>query len=61
VSEIVGRDDDDQLGDNLDSALLDAVSALAAEFSKDRPTTTQAKGALVRDDLTLICFEYVTG
>jgi hypothetical protein len=44
-----------------DSALLDAVSALAAEFSKNRPTTTQAKGALGREDLTLICFEYITG
>ena len=43
-----------------DEALLEAVSALAAEFSKDRPAS-EAKGALRRDDLTLICFEYVTG
>lgn len=43
-----------------DRALVDMVSALAGEFSKDRPTT-EAKGALGRDNLTLICFEYVTG
>ncbi|MFN0054550.1 MAG: hypothetical protein ACKV0T_20435, partial [Planctomycetales bacterium] len=43
-----------------DKALLEDVSALAGEFSKERPTT-EAKGALCRDDLTLICFEYVTG
>lgn len=43
-----------------DNALLDVVSALATEFSKDRPPT-EVKGALGRDDLTLICFEYVTG
>lgn len=43
-----------------DSGLLDAVSALAAEFSKERPFT-DVKGTLRREELTLICFEYVTG
>ena len=43
-----------------DGGLLDAVAALAAEFSKDRPSS-DAKGVLRLDDLTLICFDYVTG
>ena len=43
-----------------DNGLLNAVSALAAEFSKERPPT-DVKGTLRREDLTLICFEYVTG
>lgn len=44
-----------------DGALLTSVALLADEFSKDRPTLPAAGSALSREDLTLICFEYVTG
>lgn len=43
-----------------DEALLKTVSALAAEFSRDRPAS-EPKGALRCDDLTLIWFVYATG
>lgn len=42
-----------------DAALLDAVTALAVEFSKDRPVSNSA-GGLQREDLSLMCFEYLT-
>jgi SNF2 family DNA or RNA helicase len=42
-----------------DPALLAAVALLAEEFSKDRPTG-QPQRALCREDLTLVCFEYVS-
>ncbi|MCH7728172.1 MAG: helicase, partial [Planctomycetes bacterium] len=43
-----------------DTVLLAAVGVLAEEFSKDTPSST-SPGATARDDLELICFEYVTG
>jgi hypothetical protein len=43
-----------------DSSLLAAVSVLADEFAKDRPTNGPA-AIIRREDLELICFEYVTG
>lgn len=42
-----------------DAALLATVAALAAEFSKARPLA-DAGPSLRREDLRLICFEYVT-
>jgi superfamily II DNA or RNA helicase len=43
-----------------DAALLDTVASLADEFSKVRPLT-QSEASLQREDLTLVCFEHVTG
>jgi hypothetical protein len=43
-----------------DDALLTAVSVLADEFGKDRPTMVHPI-TLLRENLELICFEYVTG
>lgn len=43
-----------------DDALLTAVSLLAEEFGKERPSAGTAS-AIRREDLELICFEYVTG
>jgi len=43
-----------------DAALLAAVAAMAEQFAKDRPTNGRA-GSTRREDLELICFEYVTG
>jgi hypothetical protein len=42
-------------------ALLTSVASLAAEFSKQRPVHPTTMERLTRDDLTLVCFEYVTG
>ena len=42
------------------NALLTSVASLAVEFSKQRPKHPTT-GRLKRDDLTLVCFEYVTG
>jgi hypothetical protein len=44
---------------NDDRKLVEAVFALAEQFGKDKVTTTQVK-RLTRDDLELICFEYVS-
>ena len=43
-----------------DTVLLAAVAVMADEFSKDRPAD-EAIGATSREDLDLVCFEYVTG
>lgn len=43
-----------------DSGLVGEVAALAEQFGKSRPEPGAAK-QLRRDDLELICFEYVTG
>ena len=43
-----------------DGSLLAAVAVLAAEFAKDRPTSERL-ATVRREDLDLICFEYVTG
>ena len=43
-----------------DQGLLAAVGLLAAEFGKDQPTVA-SRGAVRREDLELICFDYVTG
>lgn len=43
-----------------DDAMLAAVAVLADEFGKDRPSTG-ASAVMRREDLELICFEYVTG
>jgi hypothetical protein len=43
-----------------DHALLVAVSLLAEEFGKDRPSAGLAATAVRREELELICFEYVT-
>jgi hypothetical protein len=43
-----------------DAALLAAVAVLATEFSKERPAAESGTG-LRREDLSLVCFEYVTG
>jgi hypothetical protein len=42
-----------------DKALLAEVSALAEQFGKERTQTDEAK-RLAREDLELICFEYVS-
>jgi SNF2 family DNA or RNA helicase len=42
-----------------DSGLLAAVALLSQEFSKDKPAGP-SQTALRREDLTLICFEYVS-
>jgi superfamily II DNA or RNA helicase len=48
-----------------DVALLDAVAVLAAEFSKERPRSQapawERGPGMRREDLSLVCFEYVTG
>jgi len=44
---------------NDDAALLSEIGSLAEQFKKDRPTTTDVK-RLRREDLELICFEYVS-
>ena len=43
-----------------DEALLAAVHVMATEFGKDRPANGHV-GKTRREDLELICFEYVTG
>ena len=43
-----------------DEVLLAAVDVLAHEFAKDRPTSERL-ATVRREDLDLICFEYVTG
>lgn len=43
-----------------DAALLTAVGILAGEFGKERPSS-RPTSAVQREDLELICFEYVTG
>lgn len=43
-----------------DAALASEVASLANQFAKDRPDTGTAK-QMRREDLELICFEYVTG
>jgi len=43
-----------------DGALLTAVQSLAADFGKDRPDGESRAGSLQRDELELICFEYVS-
>ncbi len=43
-----------------DVALLAEIAALAQQFQKHRPATAQVKH-LRREELELICFEYVTG
>ena len=43
-----------------DAALVAEITALAEEFKKDRPAATDMK-PLRREDLELICFDYVTG
>jgi hypothetical protein len=42
-----------------DAELLATVSALAEQFGKE-PSPTSPVTALTKDDLTLICFEYIT-
>jgi hypothetical protein len=43
-----------------DAAMLAAVAAMADEFSKER-LASEPPAALRLEDLTLICFEHVTG
>ncbi|MBW3539976.1 MAG: helicase [Planctomycetes bacterium] len=43
-----------------DGVLVARMALLAGEFSKDRPST-ESTASLRREDLTLVCFEYVTG
>ncbi len=43
-----------------DASMLASIAVLADEFSKDRPASP-VTSSLRREDLTLICFEYVTG
>jgi hypothetical protein len=43
-----------------DGAMLASIAILSEEFSKDRPTS-EPQAALRREDLALVCFEYVTG
>ena len=43
-----------------DQALLAAVGLLADEFGKGQPAA-EGSGSIRRDDLELICYEYVTG
>ncbi|NLE37139.1 MAG: helicase [Pirellulaceae bacterium] len=43
-----------------DAALLAAVAVLADQFGKQRPAA-ETTGSVGREDLELICFEYVTG
>jgi hypothetical protein len=43
-----------------DVGLLSAVGILAEEFGKDRPSAGPT-AAMNRENLELICFEYVTG
>jgi hypothetical protein len=43
-----------------DNALLTAVGILAEEFGKDQPVV-EGSGSARREDLELICFEYVSG
>ena len=40
-------------------SLLSEIASLAEHFKKDRPTTADVK-RLRREDLELICFEYVS-
>lgn len=44
---------------NDDAALLASVLALAVEFGKDRPSASNVK-RLRREDLELVCFDYVS-
>jgi hypothetical protein len=46
--------------DRDDGAMLAAAVTMADEFGKVRPAPA-GSGALRREDLTLICFEYVSG
>ena len=43
-----------------DASLLTAIGVLADQFSKER-TTPESIGKTRREDLELVCFEYVTG
>jgi hypothetical protein len=43
-----------------DAELLATIAVIADEFAKDR-SQAEAGAGLTRDNLTLICFEYVTG
>jgi superfamily II DNA or RNA helicase len=43
-----------------DTVLLASVGVMAEEFSKDQPAA-EVIGATRREDLDLVCFEYVTG
>ncbi len=46
--------------DRDDAGLLSIIATMAEEFSKDRPAS-ESRSTLRRSDLTLVCFEYVTG
>ena len=46
--------------DRDDEQLLEAVQALATDFAKDDPSREADVESLGRDDLKLICFEYVS-
>ncbi len=46
--------------DRDDTQLLETVQALAREFAKDDPSSEADITSLGRDDLKLICFEYVS-
>ncbi len=46
--------------DHGDGALLAAVQSLAVDYSKEAADFTSREVTLVRDDLKLICFEYVS-
>jgi hypothetical protein len=43
-----------------DATLLDAVGSLAADFGKQAPDTEPRAATPRREDLELICFEYVS-
>ncbi len=43
-----------------DGGLLAAVGTLAEEFGKNQPSAEKMR-SVRREDLELICFEYVTG
>ena len=47
-------------GDNEDKALLEAVESLATDFAKDRDDDAERPVSMSRDDLELICFDYVS-